>query len=305
MNKIKSLDLFSGYGGITLALKDYAEPIAYVEIEEYCQKIIAYRMADGSLPRARIFADVKNIRGSFGICDIITGGFPCQDISIAGLGKGLAGERSGLFFEIIRLTKEIRPSFVFLENVPAIRTRGLEQVIKAFTEVGYDCRWTCLSAASVGANHKRERWFLLANSNSSRFKWTNISQTKKRNYNTKSTWSSKNVTNSDSLRLWNEWEWCKEGEAKTNDVFKYYGKNEFTPNSECEGLERYELQTGQQKKSEPWSKSWWEFMPILRRMDDGTLFRVDRIKALGNGVVPLQVKTAFELLMGVKNAQRR
>jgi len=163
---VRALSLFTGYAGIDLALSEYvSEVVAYVEIEEYCQKIIAYRMADGSIKRAPILADVKNVEGKAGDCDIIYGGFPCQDISVAGNGKGLVGERSGLFYEIIRLTKEIRPTFVFLENVPAIRTRGLEQVIKEFTEIGYDCRWTCLSAASVGAPHKRERWFLLAHTN--------------------------------------------------------------------------------------------------------------------------------------------
>lgn len=93
--------------------------------------------------------------------DIISGGFPCQDISIAGHGKGLEGKRSGLIFEVFRLIAETNPSFVFLENVPAIRTRGGERVGKELASIGYDCRWTTLSAAEVGAPHKRERWFLL------------------------------------------------------------------------------------------------------------------------------------------------
>jgi DNA (cytosine-5)-methyltransferase 1 len=94
--------------------------------------------------------------------DIIGGGFPCQDLSVAGAGKGLDGERSGLFFEIVRLIRECNPRFVFLENVPAIRTRGGERVVKELASIGYDCRWTTLSASAVGAPHKRERWFLLA-----------------------------------------------------------------------------------------------------------------------------------------------
>jgi DNA (cytosine-5)-methyltransferase 1 len=97
--------------------------------------------------------------------DIIFGGFPCQDISVAGLGKGLEGDRSGLFFEIVRLARECEPRFIFLENVPAIRTRGGERVVKELASIGYDCRWTTLSAAAVGAPHKRERWFLLAHAN--------------------------------------------------------------------------------------------------------------------------------------------
>jgi DNA (cytosine-5)-methyltransferase 1 len=256
---VRALDLFTGYGGITLALQDYVEPIAYVEIEEYAQRIIAERMADGSLPRAPILADVKNVRGSFGICDIIYGGFPCQDISVAGNGKGLAGERSGLFYEIVRLTKEIRPSFIFLENVPAIRTRGLEQVIKAFTEVGYDCRWTMLSASSVGAPHKRERWFLLAHPQRDRGGTTPKTISRSEN---------------ESEKLQSEnWQSC------THDP-----------------------KAGGEPVAYTWGErlnSWWEIEPNVGRVADGVTFRVDRLKAIGNGVVPLQVKTAFELLMGI------
>lgn len=80
----------------------------------------------------------------------------------------MAGERSGLFTEIIRLTEEIGPRFVFLENVPAIRKRGLDTIIKIFTTIGYDCRWTMLRASQVGAPHRRQRWFLLAYSKSER-----------------------------------------------------------------------------------------------------------------------------------------
>ena len=98
----------------------------------------------------------------------IIGGFPCQDISVAGLGKGLEGERSGLFFEIMRLAKEIKPTFLFLENVAALRTRGLETILQELTKAGYDCRWTMLRASEVGAIHKRERIFILAHNRSER-----------------------------------------------------------------------------------------------------------------------------------------
>jgi DNA (cytosine-5)-methyltransferase 1 len=278
---MRALDLFSGYAGITLALQDYVKPIAYVEIEPYAQKIIAYRMADRSIPRAPILGDVKNVRGELGICDIIYGGFPCQDISVAGNGKGLAGERSGLFYEIIRLAKEIRPAFVFLENVPAIRTRGLREVVRAFTEIGYDCRWTCISASSVGANHKRERWFLLAHAKSERYLVG----------------------------------------RETRDIFKAHGRqngqvrSEFSSTSEAtENMadSTSQISTGLRSEeaaehAEPRGSSkhifrseWWAVEPNVGRVVNGCAFRVDRIKALGNGVVPLQVRTAFELLMGLK-----
>jgi DNA (cytosine-5)-methyltransferase 1 len=165
---INGLDLFSGIGGISKGLSQWVTPIAYCEIDPYARAVLLSRMSDGQLPNAPIWDDVKTLSGThLPPVDIIYGGFPCQDISLAGLGEGLAGKRSGLFFEICRLVKELQPSFVFLENVPAIRTRGLREVIGSFTQMGYDCRWTCLTAASVGAPHKRERWFLLAHSDSS------------------------------------------------------------------------------------------------------------------------------------------
>ena len=167
---MNGLDLFSGIGGISLALKDWVRPIAYCEIDTYCQGVLLSRMADGLLDKAPIWDDVSTLRAEpFRACtDIIYGGFPCQDISVAGHGKGLAGERSGLFFEIIRLCGQIKPRFIFLENVPAITIRGGAEVVRAITALGYDCRWCIISAASIGALHRRDRWFLLAHSKSER-----------------------------------------------------------------------------------------------------------------------------------------
>lgn len=227
-----SLDLFSGYGGISYGLKEYLLPVAYCEIEPYAQAVITTRITEGDLPFAPIFADVKNIKGEINACDIITAGFPCQDISSAGLGAGLEGERSGLFYQVVRLTKEIAPAFVFLENVPAIRTRGLRQVVGAFTEMGYDCRWTCLSAASVGAPHKRERWFLLAH----------------------------------------------------------------TPSKGLEGYKR--AKPRYTKPTKHLREEWEKVEPTVCRSNYVASVRMDQIKSLGNGVVPIQVKAAFEKLIG-------
>lgn len=129
-------------------------------------------MRDGSLDDAPIWDDVrtlsaKHIRGPI---DIIFGGFPCQDISVAGLNRGLGAERSGLFSEIMRLSQELKPKFIFLENVPAIRTRGLNHVGEWLASIGYDCRWDIVSAAEVGCCHIRKRWFLLAHANGLRLR---------------------------------------------------------------------------------------------------------------------------------------
>lgn len=163
---LNGLSLFTGIGGLDLALQEWVKPVLYCEIERYAQGVILSQISRGSLPYAPIWDDIRTLRGDdVGSIDIIYGGFPCQDLSAAGAGRGLAGERSGLFFEIERLVRETNPRFVFLENVPAIRTRGLNAVVQSFTELGYDCRWTIVSAAEVGAPHLRKRWFLLAHSN--------------------------------------------------------------------------------------------------------------------------------------------
>jgi DNA (cytosine-5)-methyltransferase 1 len=175
--KIYGLDLFSGIGGITKALSQWVVPVTYCERDRWAAGVLLSCMQSRELPAAPIWADVSTLRGSMlPQVDIIYGGFPCQDISVAGTGKGLGGQRSGLFFEIVRLAEEIKPTFIFLENVPAIRTRGLDIVIQELTKGGYDCRWTMLSAEEIGANHKRERWFLLAHAtrqlpHGSRFTW--------------------------------------------------------------------------------------------------------------------------------------
>lgn len=169
---MNGLDLFSGIGGLGLALSPWVHPIAYCENDRYAQAVLLSRMQDGQLPMAPIWPDVRTLQGKSmaGFIDIIYGGFPCQDISVAGRGDGLGGERSGLFSEIMRLAQEIKPQFIFLENVPAIRTRGLNHVAEWLAFAGYDCRWDIVSAAEVGAIHIRKRWFLLANTNGKRLR---------------------------------------------------------------------------------------------------------------------------------------
>ena len=164
---MNGLDLFSGMGGISEGLSEWVRPIAYCEINPKARAILLRRIEKGELAQAPIWDDVRTLpTADLGHVDIVYGGFPCQDISSAGRGAGLAGERSGLFYEITRICNDLRPRFVFLENVPAITTRGLDSVIGEFTKLGYDCRWTIVSAAELGANHLRKRWFLLAHANS-------------------------------------------------------------------------------------------------------------------------------------------
>lgn len=166
---LNGLDLFSGIGGLSIALEPWVRTVAYCERDRYAQGVLLSRQREGRLNRAPIWDDVTTLRGNLlGAVDIITGGFPCQDISAAGLKRGLGGERSGLVFEIFRLVRECRPRFIFLENVPDIVFRGLDRILLDLHAMGFDARWTVVSAAEVGADHFRERWFLAAHSHRER-----------------------------------------------------------------------------------------------------------------------------------------
>ena len=409
---LNGLSLFSGYGGIDYALREYVRPIIYCDIEPYAQAILLSRMHEGSIPFAPIWDDVKTLDGNpfKGLVDIIYGGFPCQDLSVAGKGKGLAGERSGLFREIVRLAQEASPTFIFLENVPAIRTRGCLQVQEALASIGYDTRWTTLSASQVGANHKRERWFLLAKSKRKRCEeGANESQ-----YGTE--WRSSDQlsdtgeasrvmadTKGTGARMENRESRGQEWESSTNRTkgvrqedrsTSYMGTNTSSTSgtdvadscteglqgcqwtgenpretikgrevphgstSQCSddsgvhgalpdtNMQRHGRETIATKKEDhegirqdngwaetsPFDSSWWGTEPLVGRVVNGStirldkieyvgnrllhkdtqeeipeediakLFRADRIKACGNGVVPLQVRTAFEYLMGIKQS---
>jgi DNA (cytosine-5)-methyltransferase 1 len=184
MEKLNGLDLFSGIGGITFALDEWIKPIAYCENNRYCQAVLMSRMADGSLPIAPIWDDIRTLRGeqfSGRRIDIIYGGFPCQDISSSGHRRGLGAERSGLFYEIIRLVDELRPSYIFLENVANISMVGGLSVTAEITACGYDCRWQTIPTPNDSPIAEGKRWFLLAQTNGQRRTWQHDDQALHRN----------------------------------------------------------------------------------------------------------------------------
>jgi len=169
---MKELSLFSGAGGGLLASKYFLgwETVGYVENNEYCQKVIAQRIEDGLLDEAPIFTDIRSFnRDGFansyqGVVDVISGGFPCQDISCAGKGAGITGKRSGMWFEMETAIRTIRPRYVFIENSPMLLIRGFDRVLCGLSEMGYDARWGIISAADVGAPHLRKRIWIVGHS---------------------------------------------------------------------------------------------------------------------------------------------
>ena len=151
--------LFAGIGGFDLGFERAGFECRWqVEIDNYATKIL-----EKHWPKVHRQRDIRECNASnLERVDCIIGGFPCQDISYAGRGAGLDGDRSGLFFEAIRLVRELQPRAIVLENVAALLTRGLDRVLGTLAEIGYDAEWHCIPAAAVGAPHIRDRVFVIA-----------------------------------------------------------------------------------------------------------------------------------------------
>lgn len=331
-----------------MALSPWVRPLAYCENDRYAQSVLLCRMQTGDVPNAPVWDEVRTLRGSFlPSLDIIYGGFPCQDISVAGNGAGLEGKRSGLFFEILRLVDELSPKFIFLENVPAIRTRGAERVGKELSRRGYDCRWDVISAHEVGAPHLRKRWFLLAHSNGERRGREDFSR-KNLEFNLRKpsqlrdgTGKAKpqvggDVSHSQRQRLRNESRRSSGPQGKSSPITRYDGGEEFVADTaslgrgkgraESTGLKRRlgasgsgspladsaskpEREQGHKKvpltdqrhtRENPSRRGWWATEPDVGRVVNGLPFRVDRLRGLGNAVVPSQAQEAFKRLMGIR-----
>ena len=155
------LDTFAGIGGFSYAASKLVGNIKttqFIEIDPFCQKILKKHF-----PNTPIHDDIRTFTARPFQYDVITGGFPCQDISVAGRREGITEEsRSGLFYELMRVIRMVRPKFIVLENVAAILNNGLDIVLGELSEAGYDAEWSIISASSLGACHRRSRWWLVA-----------------------------------------------------------------------------------------------------------------------------------------------
>jgi DNA (cytosine-5)-methyltransferase 1 len=150
--------LFAGIGGFDLAAERAGMVVKWqVEIDPFCRRVL-----EKHWPHVRRYEDVRTVGPELERVDVVCGGFPCQDISVAGRGAGLAGERSGLWSEMRRIIGELRPRYVVVENVPALLGRGMGTVLGNLAEVGYDAEWECLPAVAFGARHIRDRVWIVA-----------------------------------------------------------------------------------------------------------------------------------------------
>ena len=155
---MKILDTFAGIGGFSYAAEKLIggfETTQFIEIDPFCQKVLKKHW-----PHVPIHDDIRTFTAKPFQYQVICGGFPCQDISVAGLQKGITEEtRSGLFFELMRVIRMVRPQYVVLENVAAILNNGLGIVLGELASAGYSTEWCCIRASDLGGSHKRDRWF--------------------------------------------------------------------------------------------------------------------------------------------------
>lgn len=248
-----TLDLFSGIGGFSLGLERTGgfKTVAFCEINPFCRAVLAKHW-----PAVPCYEDVRTLNGADvdGI-DVICGGFPCQDISTAGKGAGITGERSGLWREYARLIGEIRPRYVIVENVAALLGRGLGTVLGDLAALGYDSEWDCIPASAVGAPHRRDRIWIVA-------------------YPARE-------------RCGEAREHCERSTQRAASGGQILG------DADGAGLAEREAEPDWPEKPTrrlSWDISavpgWWASEPVVGRVVDGFSGRVDRIRALGNAVVP-------------------
>ena len=277
MKGLTMLDTFAGIGGFSYAATKLVggyRTTQFIEIDPFCQKILKKHF-----PFTPIHDDIRTFTAIPGQYDVICGGFPCQSISVAGNRAGITEEsRSGIFYELMRVIRMVRPRFVVLENVAAILTNGLDIVLGELSQAGYDAEWSVISASSLGACHRRSRWWCVAYTNDYGSPTSSIS-------------GLDDQTNNDTSQRTNQVSQSSRSiESSNSRVVQSFTK---PSDSNSKGLQREDFS---KMEREIWSQSdsrrlnpdWRSYVskPILRRGDDGLSYRVDRTKALGNSVVP-------------------
>jgi DNA (cytosine-5)-methyltransferase 1 len=290
---LRELALFAGAGGGILGGKLLGwRTVCAVEWEPYAASVLAARQNDGVLPPFPIWDDVQSFDGRpwRGIVDVVSGGFPCQDISVAGKGAGIDGARSGMWSHMARIIGEVRPRHVFVENSPALLTRGLGRVLGDLAALGYDCRWTVLGAADVGAPHQRDRFWLVANASSGRRGGAERWQMEQ-SRGAQAERTSQAVANADSMRELQPQGSERDQRGRPCNC----GSDMANADSTQRQGSSLSIRTRAQY-ADACGSSWWQSEPDVGRVAHGVAARVDRLKAIGNGQVPLCAATAWELL---------
>lgn len=306
MTKLRVLDLFSGIGGFSLGLERTGgfETVAFCEIEKFPRKVLRKHW-----PEVPIYEDIAMADfGPIGPVDLVTAGFPCQDISLAGQGAGLAGARSGLFWHILRAARMVGQPRLLLENVAALLGRGMGSVLGALAQVGYDAEWHCIPASAVGAPHRRDRLWILAD--------PDIGETRKRYkpaeergrpQETEQAWLGSGGKHTDPHGS---------RQLQPEGRFAYFGRWLGDLGEEMADAMRLNEQGKQSKQLDAQERGgsikrpprscgdggrWWSVEPNVGRVAHGIPDRAHRLAALGNAVVPQVVQVIGAAILEAEN----
>jgi DNA (cytosine-5)-methyltransferase 1 len=276
--------LFSGIGGFDLGFERAGiKTLWQVEIDGYANKIL-----ERHFPNAVRFYDIRKVgKQNLASVDIVSGGFPCQDISNAGKRTGIEGARSGLWREMHRIVCELRPKYVVVENVAALLNRGMGRVFGDLAAIGYDAEWQSIRASDVGAPHRRERIWIVAYSRNVRCNAGGSEQSLQRIGTHGETQDVANPIGSRQGLHFNE-----ECETKTDIREASDAESCSKTAAGAKNDERCESQAGNWRQvfagrsPEIRCSEWWSVEPDVGRVAHGIPFRVDRLKGLGNAIVP-------------------
>lgn len=297
---MNELALFAGAGGGILGghLLGWRTRCA-VEVDTYARGVLLARQRDGLLPAFPIWDDVRTFDGRpwAGQIDVVSGGFPCTDISAAGKGAGIDGEASGLWLEMARIVCEVEPRFVFVENSPMLTARGLERVLGDLASMGFDARWGVLGADNTGAQHKRDRIWIVADADMRQRDGANHAI----------------CTGRDAFDAGREvvadtqGERCREAWQLRHDQPEERTAGGVETLHNADSLDRNEMRRPAQRQSghsgEPGCRAGrygadidWPTEPDVGRVAYGVAKRVDRLRCLGNGQVPRVAASAWRIL---------
>ena len=296
---MNELALFAGAGGGILGGKLLGwRTVCAVEYEPYPASILAARQNDGILPPFPIWDDVQTFDGRpwRGLVDVVSGGFPCQDISVIGKGEGVAGKRSGMWKHMARIIGEVGPRYVFVENSPLLTSRGLGVVLGDLAAMGYDAQWGVLGARHAGACHRRDRIWILGYTGSEGL------QGHSRNEQDEGKGEESCGPNGKAgIRIagWKRVIYASDCEGDMDDdMLTCSGCSGEYSECGCPGPTMddeydYQIRNGVEYAAK---RTWWTTERGLERVANGVANRVDRLKAIGNGQVPAVAALAWRTL---------
>lgn len=309
---LRVLDLFSGIGCFSLGLERVGfQAVAFCENEPFCRAVLRARW-----PGVQLYNDVRDLDATQlaadGIeCDVVCGGFPCTDISIAGSGVGIAGRESGLWREFARIARELRPRYLIVENTSALLVRGLDTVLGDLAEIGFDAEWHCIPASHVGAPHLRDRIWIVAYSNITGLEGRRQSHQRAGQLPVGpcSPVAYPNMEGRQQQRL-EEHNIKRASRAEPNrcgapgpwagtyaNTLQQRLERKHAPGTEAWTIDR----SRHERDTAGW---WWKVEPRLGRVVDGCTDRMERLRALGNAAVPQIVEVIGAAILAHARIER-